>query len=277
MEQQFTASFIRESESGQLSVATATLTDTNLIRGDGTGEAVTSGSAFQFFNGWVGGPTFSFIPQLGGTPQTGETFVNVTFSDGTVIGGVRALIDVQTGPFALTTRQYLLEAETLDAAGKTLADVTGLQISGSVDHALNWDDFGFVPVGGGTGGGGGGTGPVLNLVAGTAANDRLIGTAGDDLIRGGGDDDRLTGLAGADSFVFGAEARDGDRDRDVITDFTAGVDQIVFEADAQIRMIQERNGNVIIQLEGDRDTIVVQNADLSIQSDFVFADDTFIA
>ena len=276
MTQQFTASFIRQSEAGTLTVATATLTDTNLIRGDGTAETVTSGSGFQLFNGWVGGPTFSYIPQLGGTPQTGETFVNVTFSDGTVIGGVRALIDVQTGPYALTTRQYLLETATLDAAGKTLADVTGLEISGTVDHDLSWADFGFVATGG-TGGGGGTPTPTLNLVSGTALSDRLFGTAGNDLIRGGGDDDRLTGLAGADSFVFGADARDADRDRDIITDFTAGVDQIVFEAGAQIRSIEARNGNVIIQLEGDRDSIVVQGADLSIQQDFVFTNDLFIA
>ena len=269
---QFTASYISQSETGSLSIRTATLTDTNLVRGDGSGEIVTASNGFRLFDGWTGGTTYQSIF---GTPQTGESFVNVTFSDGTVIGGVRALVDTQTGPYALTTRQFLLETATLEAAGKTLSDVTAIALAGTIDHALDWDDFGFVVSGASGGGGGTVTGP--NLVQGTAANDVLIGTAGADLIRGGGDDDRLTGLAGADLFVFGADARDADRDRDVITDFTAGVDRIVFEADAQIRSIQERNGNVIIQMDGDRDTIVVQNADLSIQSDFVFTNDLYVA
>ena len=53
-----------------------------------------------------------------------------------------------------------------------------------------------------------------------------------DLIRGGDGNDRLTGRGGEDTFAFGADARDGNRDRDVITDFNAAEDTIVFEATA---------------------------------------------
>ena len=119
--------------------------------------------------------------------------------------------------------------------------------------------------------------PALNLITGTAGADRLTGTAGDDVIRGGDGNDRLTGRAGADTFVFGADARDGGRDRDTITDFNAAEDRILFEAGAQIRLIEERNGNLFIQLEGDRDSITVLNADRSIASTFAFTDDVFAA
>ena len=118
--------------------------------------------------------------------------------------------------------------------------------------------------------------PVLNLVQGTAGADRLIGTAGDDLIRGGDGNDRLTGRAGADTFVFGADARDGNRDRDTITDFNAAEDTILFEAGATIRFTEQRGADLFIQLDGDRDSILVRNADSSIVANFEFADGVFL-
>jgi Ca2+-binding RTX toxin-like protein len=117
----------------------------------------------------------------------------------------------------------------------------------------------------------------LNLVQGTSGNDTLTGTSGDDLIRGGDGSDQLRGGAGADSFVFGADVRDGNRDRDVIRDFEAGVDTIVFEAGARIQFVEERNGNLFIQLEGDRDTITVLNADRGIVADFEFTSGLLLA
>jgi Ca2+-binding RTX toxin-like protein len=281
MSQTFTAQYFRQS--GPLAgfdvnvistgVASVTLTDTNLIRADGAGETVRTPTGFSLFDGYTG---LNGVQSIFGTPQTSEAVVTVNFNDGTSLFGVQALFDVQTGPYTLTDQWFLLDTAALSSVGKSLTDVSNVRFVSTVDHSLDWDDFGFAPAGG-TGGGDGTPDPMLNLVQGTAGNDRLTGTTGDDLIRGGGDDDRLTGRAGADSFVFGADARDADRDRDVITDFAAGVDQIVFEAGAQIRHIEERNGNVIIQLEGDRDTIVVQNADLGIQSDFVSTDNIFVA
>ena len=118
--------------------------------------------------------------------------------------------------------------------------------------------------------------PALNVVTGTAGNDRLTGTTGNDLIRGGNGDDRLTGRAGADTFVFGADARDGNRDRDTITDFNAAEDTILFEAGATVRLVEVRNGNLFIQLNGDRDSITILNAGLEAQSTFQFTDNIFI-
>ncbi len=118
--------------------------------------------------------------------------------------------------------------------------------------------------------------PTLNVVTGTAGADRLTGTVGDDLIRGGDGNDRLTGRAGEDTFVFGADARDRNRDSDTITDFNAAEDTILFEAGATVRLVEVRNGNLFIQLEGDRDSITVLNAGLDAQSAFVFSDGVFI-
>lgn len=119
--------------------------------------------------------------------------------------------------------------------------------------------------------------PVLTLLQGTSGADRLIGTSADELIRGGDGNDRLTGRGGEDTFVFGADARDGNRDRDVITDFNAAEDTIRFEAGATIRFIEQRGADLFIQLDGDRDSITVLNADRSIVDSFVFTDDLFAA
>ena len=119
--------------------------------------------------------------------------------------------------------------------------------------------------------------PEFTVITGTAFNDVLTGTAANEIIYGGGDDDRLTGGAGADVFVFGAEDGDRDRDRDIITDFDLAEDTIVLEDGASVRFFEQRGSNLIIQLEGDRDTIVVQNADIGVVAHIVFTDDLFAA
>jgi hypothetical protein len=284
MLQQYTAQYFQQS--GQIagfginvmsrSVATATLTDSDLIRGDDAGEVVTASNGFRLFDGLL---QVNGIEYVFGTFDDGEAVTTVTFSDGTSLAGVRALYDSQSQAYGLVSQQFLLDPAALAAAGKTLGDIASVRLDALIDHDLNWADFGFVP-----------TGvtvpdpepepepepePVLNLVQGTGGNDRLRGTDGDDLIRGGNGDDRLTGREGADTFVFGADARDGNRDRDVITDFNAAEDTILFEAGATIRFIEERNGNLFIQLEGDRDSITVLNADRGIVANFEFTDDLF--
>lgn len=263
---------------------TATLTDNDLLRGDDAIETVTSApnSTSQIFDGFT---TFVFpdgsLSSVIRVQDTGEVSTTVTFKDGSVLNNVLGLYDQQTGAYGYVAEQYLLDLGALASAGKTLADVAGISVTASVDHGLDWSDFGFAP-----------TGvtvpdpvpepepepePAPNVVRGTAANDRLIGTSGSDAIYGGGDDDRLTGGAGADFFVFGADARDRDRDRDVITDFNAAEDTIVFELGATIRFVEQVKNNLHIQLNGDRDLIVVQNADIGIVANFEFSDGLFLA
>jgi len=63
---------------------------------------------------------------------------------------------------------------------------------------------------------------------GDKGNDTIDGGAGNDLIRGGQGADVLTGGTGADTFVIDSGARQlSDIDR--ITDFTHGVDKLVFD------------------------------------------------
>ncbi len=261
------------------------LVDADLVRGNGATETATiSGTNFEIFDGYR---LISASPTPG-QPNVflffeGEVSTTVTFDDGTSLSGVLALRDFEAFSFGLFTDRYLFDVDRLAAAGQTLADVADVRVDAIVDHDLSWADLGFTA-----------TGvsvpdpepepepepepdPVLNLIAGTAGNDRLVGSNGADLIIGGGDDDRLTGGLGADTFVFGAEARDRDRDRDVITDFALGEDTIVFEAGAMIRFIEQRGDDLFIQLQGDRDAIVVRDADRGVVADFQFVDDLFLA
>jgi Ca2+-binding RTX toxin-like protein len=277
MAQQFAAQYFQQDIGNVTSIRTVTLTDNDLIRGDDAGESLAVANGVIRFDGVQQVVSGQGIV----TVSNGEATTTVFFKDGTVLTGVEALYDRVTFKFFEDTQYFLLDNNALAGVGKTLADVARVQFDGFVDHDLNWSDFGFTP-----------TGvvvpdpdpepepepePMLNLVQGTAGNDRLTGTAGDDLIRGGDGDDRLTGGAGADTFVFGADARDGNRDRDVITDFNAAEDTIVLEAGVQVRTWAERNGNLIVTLEGDRDTIVIQNAGSSVLANFVVIDDLLLA
>jgi Ca2+-binding RTX toxin-like protein len=274
MLQEFTANYIRQfTQTGGISttvsVATVTLIDNDLIRGNDADESV------GIFNG-----TQQLVSGVGFvTINDGEALTTVFFNDGTALTGVEALYEVVTFKFFETTESFLLSTEALAAIGKTLADVARVQFDSFVDHSLNWSDFGFTP-----------TGVVIpdpepepepapapNVIRGTSRNDTLIGTSGSDAIYGGGDNDRLTGGAGADFFVFGADARDRDRDRDVITDFNAAEDTIVFELGVTIRFVEQVKNNLHIQLNGDRDLIVVQNADIGIVANFEFSDGLFLA
>jgi Ca2+-binding RTX toxin-like protein len=280
MLQQFTARYFQQS--GQVagldinvmstSVRSVTLTDNDLVRGNDANESI------GLFNGFVGANGFEFVF---GTFNDEEAVTTVTFNDGTSLAGVRAMFDTQSFSYGFIVQQFLLDPAALASVGKTLDDIASVRRDAFVDHDLSWADFGFTP-----------TGvivpdpepepepqpdPALTLLQGTNGNDRLAGTAADELIRGGNGDDRLTGREGADTFVFGADARDGNRDRDVITDFNAAEDTILFEAGATIRFVEERNGNLFIQLDGDRDSITVLNADRGIVDTFRFADDLFTA
>ncbi|TJZ91841.1 hypothetical protein FA743_10255 [Paracoccus gahaiensis] len=258
----------------------ATLVDDDLIRGDDANEGVTLG-----------------LRILGGGPQPVatqdiEVQANITFADGTTLAGVEAVMFAGGSPssFGIGTNTFLFDADALAAAGKSVLDVARVNSFTTTDHDLTWFDVGFTQDGV--------TLPVperdLNLIDGTSGNDTLRGTAGDDLILGGegndrliggkGDDviiggtgnDRLTSGLGEDMFIFGADARDGNRDRDVVTDYNAALDTIVLEAGATIRSSAVRDGGLLITLEGDGDTIFVQNAGPIILGNIALVEDLFL-
>ena len=70
-------------------------------------------------------------------------------------------------------------------------------------------------------------------------------------------------------------------DRDVIRDFDAARDTIFFEAGAVLRavlrFVEDRNGNLIIRLKGDRGTIVVRDAGIGAVANFEGSNDLFLA
>ena len=74
--------------------------------------------------------------------------------------------------------------------------------------------------------------PGPNVIMGDDGLNNLIGTDGDDLIISkGGRLDKMTGGEGADDFLFGSELANGAFERDIITDFEAGIDSILLSSD----------------------------------------------
>lgn len=101
--------------------------------------------------------------------------------------------------------------------------------------------------------------PEESLIEGTDGSDDLSGTPGADTLRSfGGSYDRMSGGEMADTFVFGAEASNGLRERDVIRDYEVGVDMIRLEAGATIGAIRASSTGATIFLNGDGDAIYVQ-------------------
>ncbi|MDW3181524.1 Calx-beta domain-containing protein [Roseobacter sp.] len=116
--------------------------------------------------------------------------------------------------------------------------------------------------------------PPLNPIEGTGGSDLVHGTDGADLINGlGGRFDKLFGLDGADVFVFGGEAQDGARDRDIIMDYEVGIDSILLTDGATVGAIRDTNAGAVIFLEGDGDAIYVRGADIDPDTLTIVTDD----
>jgi Ca2+-binding RTX toxin-like protein len=97
------------------------------------------------------------------------------------------------------------------------------------------------------------------MLFGEDGNDTLDGGQGADLITGGTGNDLIMGGAGADQFKF----REGDG-ADVITDFEAGTDAIVF-SDGQTTwrdLTTVMDGDDAVIYYGDNDVLTVENATL---------------
>lgn len=232
----------------------ATLVDNDLIRGDDFGEAVTLGIG----QAPGGGPR----PFFNGGER--EVLTSLTFDDGTTLTGVKGLFSSNI-IYGVGDYFFLFETAALASVGKTVTDVARVDGFTFTDHNLNWSDLGFSgepvppapppppppppPIEG------------LNRIEGTARNDVLVGTAGDDLIIAhGGRRDLLTGGAGEDTFVFGAQARNGKRDTAVITDYDALEDSILLVNGARVASYVEGRNKVTITLAGaDGDRIILED------------------
>ncbi len=221
-----------------------------------------------------------------------SVLVTVEFADGSSLSGVRAL---QLGQIEfvnnqnIDTRAFALDVADLNASGQSLDTVVNAEFESFANHTLSYADIGFAERG---------TTPVddtptptpdpeptpeptpeveTTVIEGGNGRDRLYGTDADDVLIGGAGSDRLKGGEGADTFVFGADTSNGERERDVITDFDASEDVIVLEDGAIVRRVFERNGDLHIQLDGgDRDRIIVRDNDTDALDSIVFTNDDFL-
>ena len=225
------------------SVGTATLYDTDLIRGNGE------------------------IPQSGAYQ---ETLTTIQFSDGTILGGIETL---QRGGYSgyVTSFAYLFDEAKLAASGHTLADVHGVLSSVAFDHDLTWEEAGFDFAAGPPPDGGNNNlapppppPPPLNVINGTSRANVLNGTNSADAIRGFDGNDTLTGNGGNDVFIFGTDSRSGRRSVDTIRDFQADQDFIGLEGGASVKSIIDNGSAIVITLVGDGDRIVIDGAALTV-------------
>jgi hypothetical protein len=150
MLQQYTAQYFQQS--GQTSgfdiivlsrgVQSATLVDSDLIRGDDANESVAASNGFRLFDGLQ---QVDFNQGRIVTVDDGEAVTTVTFSDGSTLAGVRALYDSQTGSYGYVAQQFLLDPAALAAAGRTLADISSVRVDALVDHDLSLGGFRVPP------------------------------------------------------------------------------------------------------------------------------------
>ncbi|MBA4489463.1 sialate O-acetylesterase [Paracoccus sp. S1E-3] len=102
-------------------------------------------------------------------------------------------------------------------------------IDGGGGNDMLWGGAGNDALSGGPGNDGLWAGPGPDFLRGDDGNDTLNGGDGNDTLRGGRGDDMLTGGADADVFIL-------DRGRDVIRDFNASEDTLMFFSGAELEL-----------------------------------------
>jgi len=238
-------------------VGTLNLFDTDLVRGNEAtpGQEIITNAAGTFTRA---------------ASSYSETLTTLQFTDGTVLGGVKTLQSIANLSYGSSSAGYLFDTAALAASGHTIADVAIVLGSLNFDHDLNWAEAGFTfqsgPV---VNGGGDGVPPpppllAINVIDGTSRADMLVGTSGRDAIRGFDRNDLLTGGGDRDTFIFGTDARSGQRSTDRITDYQVGQDVVGLEGPASVQSIRDNGSAIVITLTGDGDKIIIDGAALTV-------------
>ncbi len=292
----FNGMYFSQSDRHGIAVSDAILQDDDLVRGNGSDEFIfrvrsedsrNINAPLPLFNGVLIFDRVNFTV----SQDDGEVSTTVFFNDGTSMDQVLGIFYRSGGRQGLSSQLFLLDHNALVSAGKTLNDISGVRLVEYVDHNLDYSDLGFrseidaplsIP-----------DAPTIepepeeneyvdpsefNLVLGSSGRDRLVGTSGADIINGrGGSRDVLIGRGGKDFFIFGAEAGNYIRNRDIIRDFNVNEDTLVLENGVKISFVRERNRSIIIRLEGaDRDVIKLRNMNADFDSiNVLFQEGTF--
>ena len=105
--------------------------------------------------------------------------------------------------------------------------------------------------------------PLLATIDGTVGSDLLQGGPQDELIiSGSGSFDRMVGGGGSNLFFFGAETRNGRRERDAIYDYDPECDAIGLGDGVVVLQVRKIGSGLIVIFEGDLDALYVVGADL---------------
>lgn len=113
-----------------------------------------------------------------------------------------------------------------------------------------------------------------DAITGTDAGDMIVAGTGDDTVAGGAGNDTVSGGAGQDELTGGADAdvfTDSLEDffGDLITDFEAGADSIVFEGAALDRSdLSVREGSAVLGVDADGSGAVETDEELTLQGGF---------
>jgi VCBS repeat-containing protein len=114
---------------------------------------------------------------------------------------------------------------------------------------------------------------------GTTGNDTLVGTANGDTFDGLSGNDLMRGLGGSDTYIFGrGYGQDTIREDDPVAANTS-TDRVVFDVNRSDVLISRVGNNLVIQIAGTPDQLVVQDQFRNLNwvvEEFVFADGTVL-
>ncbi len=187
----------------------------NVLIGNNGNDILLGGAGNDTLKGGTGNDTL-----MGGTgndtyfvDSAGDKVIETTLA--TDIDTVNSSITYTLG--ANVENLMLVGTSALNGIGNSLDNL----ITGNIASNSLMGDAGNDTINGGGGN---------DTITGGAGNDVLDGNSGNDVLVGGLGNDTLTGGVGVDQFLYNVGALSSNKD--LITDFTSGTDQLIFKASA---------------------------------------------
>jgi Ca2+-binding RTX toxin-like protein len=217
-----------------------------LVNGDGTSVFLTGPSNVQGTNLYGGGLVIEIVP--GNDPDSVQT---IAFScDYNILNTLVDLSELVGGNLTYDDLQTIAQA----AGGQGGDFVYYAHGTGGDDLLIGSDCSDFLRGGDG--------------------NDSISAQGGNDLVRGGAGSDQIFLGEGFDSVYYTIDQLSFDGDRDLIEDFTSGIDQITFDASLDLEITGFGTNTLTVTTNGITTSIVSGNdafseTDIDDQIDFI--------